>query len=73
MNGHALKDHLIALGIDQSEAARRCGMSPATVHQHIKEKRSITAESAVRYEAGIGFPRWVSRPDLWVKPGGEHD
>lgn len=53
-------------GISISEAARRTGLAYLSVQRHAKGERNISAESATSYEKGLGIPREILRPDLFV-------
>lgn len=62
---NALAEKIKELGLNPNRAADLCGMSNVTVYRHISGERSISAEAAVKYEAGLGVPRHALRPDLW--------
>lgn len=60
-----LKRKFLERGLKPRDAAR-AGCSYNTLMGHLHGTRKISAESALRYEALLGIPRWELRPDLWL-------
>ena len=54
--GETLQEIIDALGMDQRDLARRCGLTPKTINLIIKGKAPITAETAIRLERVTGAP-----------------
>ena len=52
-----------------SQMAELAGFSSrSVVFLHCIGKRSVSAESAIRYETAFNIPRSALRPDLWPPP-----
>lgn len=45
----------------------KAGEDKTSVWRHCHTKR-IPAEAVLVYEAALGIPRWLMRPDLWPTP-----
>ena len=53
-------------GLTYDQMASSAGFSSrSVVYHHCMGKRSVSAESAIRYEAAFDIPRSKLRPDLW--------
>ncbi|MCY3603311.1 MAG: HigA family addiction module antitoxin [Chloroflexi bacterium] len=57
--GEFLQEHLDDLGISQAEFARRLGRPRQVVHEIVRGKKAITAETALDLEAVLGTPAHV--------------
>jgi len=53
---------------DLKKASRDSGIPYVTLIQHANNLRRVAPESAVKYEALLGIPRWELRPDVWPPP-----
>jgi hypothetical protein len=51
--------------------AQKAGNDQTSVFRHCKAKQ-IPAEAVLLYEANLGIPRWLLRPDLWPCPTPQH-
>jgi HTH-type transcriptional regulator/antitoxin HigA len=61
--GETLQDTLDALGMTQTEAARRIGKHKKTINAIVKGKQEITPETALQLEKALGVPAgfWNNR------------
>ena len=48
--------------------AKRTSKGTSLVWKHCQKSR-IPADAVPGYEATLGIPRWMLRPDLWPAPG----
>ena len=67
-----MKDKRKFFGFTPAELVRLVGVSYADAWRHANNKRRISAEFAVKYNAALGIPLSAMRPDLWppVSPDG---
>lgn len=56
---------LTDLGLSDTTAANRLGVSSEAIRLWRRGKRQVPAERAVQIETELGVPRHVTRPDLW--------
>ena len=54
--GEVLKDEVEERGISQKELAKRIGVSYRIVNEILNERRPITTETAMLFEAALGIP-----------------
>lgn len=53
-------------GVSISEAAKLTGLSYLSVRRHVRGERAVSADSAIKYEKGLGINRAALRPDLFL-------
>jgi addiction module HigA family antidote len=63
-----LEEFMKPLGLTASDLARRIGVPPNRVTQWIQRKRAMTADSALRLEAVLGWPA-----QFWLRIQAEYD
>jgi addiction module HigA family antidote len=56
-----LEEFLVPLGLTQREAARRMGVSTNRLNELVREKRGVTAETALRLAQLLG-----TSPEFWL-------
>lgn len=56
------EDWLIPLGMSQSQLAKAMRVHPARIHEIVRGKRTITAETALRLARAVG-----TSPEFWLK------
>ena len=66
--GALLAEELEARGLSQRELARRIGRPFQVVNEIARERKAITAETAVQLEAELGI-----RAYLWLAMQSKHD
>ena len=66
--GALLAEELAARGLSQRELARRIGRPFQVVNEIARERKAITAETAVQLEAELGI-----RAYLWLAMQAQHD
>jgi addiction module HigA family antidote len=54
--GEIVKDELLARGIAQRQFAQKVGMSSSVLNELLNARRSMTATSALIFEAALGIP-----------------
>ncbi len=64
---NALETYRTSNSLTFEALAIRSKNDRTSVFRHCKAER-IPAEAAVLYEATLGIPRWMLRPDLWPAP-----
>jgi addiction module HigA family antidote len=63
-----LEEFLKEFGISQNRVGREIGMSPRAINEIVHEKRSITANSALRLAKYFG-----TSPEFWLNLQTSHD
>ncbi|HNB51093.1 MAG TPA: HigA family addiction module antitoxin [Anaerolineales bacterium] len=56
------EDWLIPLGMSQSQLAKSMRVHPARIHEIVRGKRAITAETALRLARAVG-----TSPEFWLR------
>lgn len=54
--GEVLKDEIVARGIQQKKLAERIGMSYKVLNDILNERRPITTDTAMMFEAALDIP-----------------
>lgn len=52
-------------GLSFSQLSKQAGLSRSMVWKHCNQKCQMTHEKAMQYEATLGIPRHLLRPDIW--------
>lgn len=65
MNTTLLSQALERRDMTIAQAAKLSGLSYQCIFQHVKGKRKVSANDAIRYERLLMIPRSELRPDLW--------
>ena len=66
--GRFLQRHYLApLGVSQSEAARRLGVSRRRLHELVQGQRAMSPDTAIRCTLAFGLPvtRWLALQADW--------
>ena len=62
---NALEQYRVENDLTYGAMASQAQTAKGALYQHCQGKRTISAESAVRYHDTLGIPLSELRPDLW--------